>query len=203
MRKSIKRFRYKNKTIKKIRGGAIRTGYYHYSHTKLDKNDFKNISNNFIKQNLTKDNFNYNNNNINQKNNIQNKTFSEMLTGMKPGGLWLSKGNEWAETSAFKGGKYIYEVSIDDSNMIILDTIDKVKDFTDKYKIDINSFFIIINWKKVAREYDGIIFDNYNKIKKEILKEINPKYMWFSTVDINSACTWRPIKTIIKWIPIK
>lgn len=199
MRKTIRRNKLKNKTIRKRRGGAILSGYYHYSNKPISSARFKNISNQFIKKNLTEGNFNSEGNNNN--NNGNNNGFSEMKMGMKPGGLWLSKGDEWAKASAFYGANYVYKATIDDTNMLKLDTIDKIKKFTETYRITIknNPYFAPINWKKVAREYDGVIFDNYNEIKKDILKGFNPQYMWFSTLDINSACTWRPNKTIVGW----
>lgn len=206
MRKTIKRaknkLRYKFKTKRKIHGGDIRTDYYHFSSRPLNKEDFKNINNSFINNNLNKSNFNNNNNN-NNKNNSNNSefSFSEMSSGLKPGGLWLSKGKDWEEYAEYK---YAYKVSFNDANMLILDTFDKIKDFTDTYKIVTNNeYYAPINWRKVAREKDGVIFDNYKEIKRELLKSFHPMYSWFMAVDINSACTWRPNKTITEWEQIE
>ncbi len=190
LNKRIKRKR--NITRRKI-GGNLRE-YYHYSDVLVDKSNLKNISNGFLKMNIK---FNNENNNNNNNNNNDDEIFREMIYGMKPGGLWLSKDTEWANfTNINNNSTYLYKVTIDDSNMLILDSIDKVEKFTKEYKIPNG---IKIDWEKVAREYDGVIFDNYHNIKKILLKRLNSQYMWFLSVDINSACTWRPNKTVKEW----
>lgn len=41
------------------------------------------------------------------------------------------------------------------------------------------------NWADVARNYHGIIFDNYDKENKKLMY-----YLWFQTLDTNSGCIW-------------
>jgi hypothetical protein len=198
---SNKKYKNKRRTLKTKKGGALRE-YYHYSNTSLNESNFKNISNEFLKTNLK---FNFESNEL-ANNNIppNNTTFKEMTYGMKPGGLWLSKDTEWGNFMELEGHTYLYKAIIDDSNMLILDTVDKVKDFTEKYRVKTgNMFYVIINWKAVAREYDGVIFDNYNSTKINLMKNFSPQYIWFLGVDINSACTWRPNKTVKEWKLIK
>ena len=59
-----------------------------------------------------------------------------------------------------------------------------------------------INWKKVAQDYDGVIFDNYHNIKYSN-QLMTPKYTWYDTIDINSACIWRPNSVITSWEEVK
>ncbi len=113
----------------------------------------------------------------------------------KPVGLWYAMGSSWIEWCLgenFNGiGKYVYEIQLDDrSNILFLDTKDKVLDFSKKYKkteYPYNQFgSVMIDWNRVKNEYDGI--------------EINPYFyslrlsfnlIWYYGWDIPSGCIWK------------
>ena len=141
----------------------------------------------------------------------------------KPLGLWLSKDTEWLEWMKsempqwVKKVKYIYKISIKkNANILKISSFKDLVDLHNKYmnKYRFNSVFedddmfepytYEIDWKRVCSDYDGIIFTNYYKILEKVNKlSENSKYYrtvfeWYHTLDINSACIFRPSKTISK-----
>ncbi len=115
----------------------------------------------------------------------------------KPIGLWYSIGSSWIEWcigEEFGGiGKYVYEVELNTrSNILFLNTEDKVFEFGKKYK-KTGSYYdkfntVSIDWKKVKNDYDGI--------------EINPYFyslrlsfnlIWYYGWDVPSGCLWKAI----------
>jgi hypothetical protein len=122
------------------------------------------------------------------------KTYQQTDNWSKPSGLWYQINSSWIrycnkenkerETYNYKKfrdiGKYnIMLNNIDMSNMIILDTKDKVFEFTNKYEIPNN--YYVINWIDVAKDYTGIEIPNYQNVKW---------FKWMSSWDINSGCIW-------------
>ena len=83
--------------------------------TAAKKEQLKNISNTFVQTNLTP-------NAIEDYNKVpkSNEIFSEMVSGLKPGGLWLSNDTEWRNLYGSDPeivGPYVYVVDFDDSNL--------------------------------------------------------------------------------------
>jgi hypothetical protein len=118
----------------------------------------------------------------------------------KPFGLWLSYNDEWENilTSLSRYRTYYkYKVTFKKNiNLCVIDSLESLEKFNKKYKDKSFKFFVVIDWEKVAKEYDGIKFINYYKLKKEF----NDDFSWFSEVDINSICIWRPSKVLSKMI---
>ncbi len=122
----------------------------------------------------------------------------------KPTGLWLSCNNEWKEFVDNSGMKelelfdinYEYEVEIDDSKLLKINTYEDLMEFINKYKINKE---IIFDWTEVKKDYDGIIFNNYRNIKYKLLSDKN-MILWYYAIDINCACIWRPTKVVKKVI---
>jgi len=130
-------------------------------------------------------------------------------THWKPLGLWLSESTKWMSWMKSEmpewvdDVKNIYKVSIKrKSNILTISSLKEMEEFTEKYGV--NSY---IDWKKVCKEYDGIIFKNYEKNRTEIfsiqdyevLKKYIDKYYWYYAVDISSACIFRPSKVVSKF----
>ena len=61
---------------------------------------------------------------------------------------------------------------------------------SNKKKFDLYEFYK--SKHAVSDDYDGIIITNYNKSKEN-------GYGWYSLIDINCACIWRPSKCIEKF----
>jgi hypothetical protein len=85
----------------------------------------------------------------------------------KPTGLWVSvKGkDDWPHfcRSAFGTAKlaYCHRVEIDASNVLIIDTEDKLKDFHLEYQVWSNMWGTRIHWPRIAKDYAGIIIAPY------------------------------------------
>ena len=143
----------------------------------------------------------------------------------KPSGLWLSLNEEWYEFENDTSNqnfiqKYKYEVDFDTSNerILVIDTLQKLKDFDEKYKLQIHesltnkdhdqmkqihgglqslkNFFPdrFPNWEKVCEDYDGMVCTNYTEILMSGC--LIEKMHWWSWLDINCCCMWRPSKVI-------
>lgn len=134
----------------------------------------------------------------------------------KPNGLYYAKGIEWLQflKSGFGNDDIsfndeylfinsddliIYEVKIK-SNILVINSIDDLLGFGDKYKATftknhelytINEYTNFIDWDKLSKDYDGIQFNNYYKIKEDITFEKRMfKYTWFLGWDVNGGCIW-------------
>lgn len=144
----------------------------------------------------------------------------------KPFGLWLSKDSEWLEWMKsempewIEEVNYIYKISIKkNTNLLKISSFEDVVKLHNKYMVKANfvnppeiwneeifePYLYFINWKKVCQDYDGIIFTNYQKIQEKIRKiskdnkQYRTEYAWYHTLDINSACIFRPSKVISKF----
>jgi len=145
---------------------------------------------------------------------------------IRPFGLWLALGSAWldwmnSEMPEWKKAvKHVYKFNFKkDINVIKISTFDELVKFHDKYVVKTFSheyngekfFDYFIDWPRVCKDYDGIIFSNYNKIKSYIYdlkqNEIMLKiptfrskshhiYNWFGFIDIDSACIWKPSAVI-------
>ena len=175
----------------------------------------------------------------------------------KPKGLWYSKGSEWAElvplfgynpNGFLKFSKYIisspkftiYNVCIkkytqinkpiNPEAILIISTLKDLDKFIDIYCGKTNNNICMVNWNKLCGDYGGIQFDNYHKIRNQLIKKLKlplnvsdqiisdiiinnakpklPKqinrYLWYYTVDINSGCVWnKDIVSVKKITPFK
>ncbi len=115
------------------------------------------------------------------------KVFNEY----KPIGLWFSKNDEWSifnEDTGLFAYNHKYNLNLDFSNILVIDTFEKLKNFHNKYSYlrweGTNIEFI--KWAELYDIYDGIYFDNYYEIKNSLM--FDNKYIWFYTIDVNSGC---------------
>lgn len=124
----------------------------------------------------------------------------------KPEGFWFTyEPNKWKEFYYGDSAEnyFQYEITIDPTNIITLDTIDKINEFnriyeSDKYMYDhendLNeSVWGVIwtspNWFNVKKDYYGIEFPNYEQLKNQI--DFNDvKNQWLTFIDVNSGCIW-------------
>ena len=134
------------------------------------------------------------------------KNSEQKNTVFKPNGLWYSIGNKWVEWMEMEDfGKiccYLYVIEPteyttlnkpDKNKVLLIDTIDKVIQFSKKYKKQNNYEHVLINWKEVAKDFGGIEFNPYfSFVDHKKLKNI----LWYTTLDVPSGCIWN--KNLIK-----
>ena len=122
--------------------------------------------------------------------------YKNKIIDIKPQGkgfFWFACGTEWLDLCLERENFYklvnkkIYQLDIDESKILIIDSIKKVKEFTEKYGS--NKIIGFIDWKKVMKEYSGFKCCPY-KLDKIIWE--NEKYIWFRTLDCASGCIWNP-----------
>jgi hypothetical protein len=138
---------------------------------------------------------------------------------LKPSGFWYSIGSQWLDFKLNtkwnnngirkKGTEYhlkspltMYKIKFynkkytslpDDEKVLLVDTCDKLLKFNKNYSKTGNSIFI--DWEKVSQDYAGIEFRNYSRIKKELIKK-KLDILWYSAIDVDSGCVWKPSKVI-------
>jgi hypothetical protein len=116
----------------------------------------------------------------------------------KPWGLWYQINNSWAEWCGSnwesKLRKNNIRITIDLTNILVLNTIKKVKDFNEKYIIVLlktpNFDFKVIDWNKVRKDYKGIELRNYHKINDSKFMFFSIEFLWLMTWDVDSGCIW-------------
>lgn len=143
----------------------------------------------------------------------------------KPNGFWLSYNDAWlewcenAEFFTFGPEHYFvhyFNIDYERDKILTISTFDELINFTEKYSCiskdltdsldGINYVKWHIDWEKVAEQFNGIAFLNYNEIKslirrgltRDILIErkmidINTKFYeaiftWYLIIDCSSAC---------------
>mgnify|MGYP000097111321 CR=1 FL=1 len=115
---------------------------------------------------------------------------------LKPKGLWYGFGDEWIGwlksemPEWWDDAQYAYKVFPNISNILVINTIEELDQFIDKYNVGRN-----IDWVRVAEEYDGIEFPSYSREGFRILafsSSDHMKYMWVYSMDIASGCIWNP-----------
>jgi hypothetical protein len=131
--------------------------------------------------------------------NIKGQSYS-MIEKLKPSGIWYAIDNDWIDWCSSEIphwiGRYQQVLQIDHSRILVLKSIDDIKTFISKYKVEphpLLKFMWYINWKAVASEYAGIEIHNYREIKWGEGYDFN-RYqdlgLWFSAWDVSSGCIW-------------
>jgi len=133
--------------------------------------------------------------------------YNKQRIGMKPSGIWASKG-EWS----FGTGKELTLLEVDYSRILVLTTKEDYLAFEDKYcskvlknkkslsihkssrisKTKKKICTIYINWNAVAKDYDGIAMVPFGKKyfnRQEMLKYQN--HLWVASYDVSSLIIWR------------
>ena len=124
-----------------------------------------------------------------------NELFNEFIDGKlfiswKPIGLWLSCNNNWIKWSKkemFEIYKYEYKFNIDLKKILVLENYNDISEFTKKYKSIYKTKLyntLVINWKKVSKDYSGIYIKNAN------IEKARKDFLWYNTVDVCSICIW-------------
>lgn len=106
----------------------------------------------------------------------------------KPRGFWFACGSDWIdwvrrqEIDRFDGD-YIYRISVDRSRIAHLLTEGDVRRFH-RHFATITSDGALIDWRRVAFDYDGILICPYQP-------SLRNKLEWYGGWDVASGCLWR------------
>jgi len=117
----------------------------------------------------------------------------------KPEGLWYGIGSSWVDWTSYEmpgwKGNNLYSVEIDYSNVLVLDTIEKMKKFERQYKKQNQYGLKSIDWTEVSAKYDGIEIPIYQSSMRFT--------DWYYPWDVASGCIWNPkaIKNVVQ-LPI-
>lgn len=117
------------------------------------------------------------------------KTLAVPQMGLLPKGFWFYKNSEWidwcSENNCLdESTNYCYRIAVDFSNILVIDTFEKLNDFCDRFSRKDNS----IDWYFVQKFYKGVYFDNYQQIRHKI-KELDVNSMiWYNAIDVCSGC---------------
>jgi hypothetical protein len=139
--------------IKTIGKGTSKKSYMRYIHVCIDKLDMtylKDIANYY--GSLTGDGAYYN-----------------------PQGLWISCGTSWidflkptkdnknVQINAWTLSTYIYEIKINDTNILKINNLDEFKEFIYKYRFNDKNVNIrnVMDWKRIKNDYSGIVICPY------------------------------------------
>lgn len=117
----------------------------------------------------------------------------------KPRGLWYDLNGSWVDMlmedakyamwalNRLDESNYVYKVTVDKSKILVINSVKKAVAFTNKYGVVLPShgykYNFLINWKKVAREYDGIEV-------RDCCEDLDGTFLWFSYWDCSSGCVW-------------
>lgn len=109
---------------------------------------------------------------------------------MKPVGLWYSINYEWLEwcRDNFSIHKEILEIEIDLSNVLVIDSVLKLKSLIEEFGYFIVEGVKYIDWQKLSKRYSGIEFVNYTEIRNQLSVLDLPT--WFYGLDVSSGCIW-------------
>jgi len=111
----------------------------------------------------------------------------------KPKGLWYGINFSWLEWMRSEEpqweGHLNYLLDIDFTHILQLDTVDKILQFSNEYKIEykdcphLSAKGSWMNWDLVASHYDGIEINPYQwSLRLELL--------WYYGWDVASGCIW-------------
>ena len=121
----------------------------------------------------------------------QTISYDEEFT-IKPSGLWYQiEDSNFTQFPDMIFGNYSHSLEVNMEKILLIDTVEKLKNFLDKYKkICPYNDILYIDWDKVYKDYNGIEFRNYYDIKTKVKSHHYVKYMWFYTIDLDSGCIW-------------
>lgn len=102
-------------------------------------------------------------------------TSSYEYTYQNPFGIWFSCGNDWLKFAHKTAPSFIrpllYEIIVDFDRVLYINTVHELRKFMRKY-LDKEPPFV--NWKRVKRDYDGLIICPY--LGHKIWNKISFKY---------------------------
>ena len=114
----------------------------------------------------------------------------------KPHGLWYSIDREWLDWCKGNMDQWIkpynIKLKIDESKMLIIETLDQLEAFCKKYeqKVTYSEHITEVNWEKVKKDYSGIEIRNYHKLKWNGDVWVWNYTIWFCGWDVSSGCIW-------------
>jgi hypothetical protein len=122
-----------------------------------------------------------------------NEILLKPVGGIKPQGLWYAFGREWLEFLNVENDSNVspvFELTIDTSNIIRLNTVDDIEEFNDTYGD--GRLGDTINWLEVSRKYDGIEIYPFVRDYSAL--------WWYRSFDVSSGCIWnlRRIKQVYR-----
>lgn len=116
----------------------------------------------------------------------------------KPTGFWVSddsRGCGWKDWCLSEGFRleslvYQYQVVVDLTNVLVLDTKKKLDDFAVRYS-DFSSGYLTarVDWAKLREDYSGVAFTPYNREWAFNWGE-GEDLWWYSSIDCDSVCIW-------------
>lgn len=122
------------------------------------------------------------------------RTYEQPQSNFKPNGLWLSvEGNDdgwkqWCEGEDFNVDGLVHQTELilkDDANVLVIDTVDALDEFTRTYRWKKNELLAAIDWTRVSAMYDGIIIAPYLWSRRHTRETF-----WYYPWDCASACIW-------------
>lgn len=121
---------------------------------------------------------------------IKVKQYFNQREVFKPIGLWYDIDNSWTEWC--KGNmpdwtyKNHFELEIDESKILIIDTKEKLLDFDKQYSVSISkrvNGICVIDWVSVSNKYSGIEISPYRY-------DCRFGLFWYYGWDVASGCIW-------------
>lgn len=111
----------------------------------------------------------------------------------KPNGIWYQIDGSWESWVSIEMPDWLvennnkYELDIDMSNVLVLDTLDKMYSFNTKYKVldGERLLFESIDWNRLSLDYDGIEIPFYMYSLR-----MNADFHWYYSWDVASGCIW-------------
>jgi hypothetical protein len=124
---------------------------------------------------------------------VDQSVLQSFLPDIKPHGFWYQVDHEWEEWCSCNMPAWVKpnrcSIEVDHSRMIVIDSFEKLKAFSLKYKYktittrQLTSEFRTIDWSRVAADYAGIEISPYQH-------EARYAYMWYYSWDVASGCVW-------------
>ena len=104
----------------------------------------------------------------------------------KPEGLWYAMGTEWINWVRSEMPEWEYDnvfvLEINKDRVKKLSSYEDIEEFTKQYGRKHHGF-VMIDWRKVAKEYSGIEIIPY-------VWSARMKFNWYYTWDVASGCIW-------------
>lgn len=110
----------------------------------------------------------------------------------KPNGLWYSCGDSWLKyilseiPSFMERYNYIHSIKIG-SNILKISNLTEFDAFNRQYSVEGTAGITLIDWPKVAENYDGIEINPYQWNRRN-----HPDSFWYYGWDVASGCIWNP-----------
>lgn len=111
----------------------------------------------------------------------------------KPRGFWVSVEGEddwktWCEAEEFGLGRLAVEHDVTltvDANVLLIDSLDALREFADKWKVERGDYRDGIQWAVLEHFYDGIIIAPYQWGAR-----LDPDTSFYYGWDCASGCIW-------------